>query len=42
MSPQISPLIRVEVGATTDLTFKLKVGGADGNDHRVGGAANPG
>jgi len=27
MSPQISPLIRVEVGATTDLTFKLKVGG---------------
>jgi hypothetical protein len=27
MSPQISPLIRVEVGATTELTFKLKVGG---------------
>ena len=27
MSPQISPLIRVEVGATTQLTFKLKVGG---------------
>ncbi len=27
MSPQISPLIRVELGATTQLTFKLKVGG---------------
>ncbi|MGB8013592.1 MAG: carboxypeptidase regulatory-like domain-containing protein [Terriglobales bacterium] len=27
MSPQISPLIRVEVGAATELTFKLKVAG---------------
>ena len=27
MSPQISPAIRVEVGATTELTFKLKVAG---------------
>ncbi len=27
MSPQISPLLRVEVGAATQLTFKLKVGG---------------
>ncbi len=27
MSPQISPLLRVEVGADTQLTFKLKVGG---------------
>src|SRR5208282_5649205 len=27
MSPQISPLLRVEMGATTQLTFKLKVGG---------------
>ncbi len=27
MSPQISPLLRVEVGATTQLTFKLRVGG---------------
>ena len=27
MSPQISPLIRVEVGAATQLTFKLKVAG---------------
>jgi hypothetical protein len=27
MSPQISPVIRVEVGAATQLTFKLKVAG---------------
>ena len=27
MSPQISPLIRVEVGAAAQLTFKLKVAG---------------
>ncbi len=27
MSPQIAPAIRVEVGATTELTFKLKVAG---------------
>src|SRR5260370_21967 len=27
MSPQISPLIRVEIGAATQLTFKLKVAG---------------
>src|SRR5260370_9526182 len=27
MSPQISPLVRVEVGAAAQLTFKLKVGG---------------
>jgi TonB dependent receptor/Carboxypeptidase regulatory-like domain len=27
MSPQISPAIRVEVGAATELTFKLKVAG---------------
>ena len=27
MSPQIAPAIRVEVGAATELTFKLKVAG---------------
>src|ERR1700676_787057 len=27
MSPQISPVIRVEIGAATQLTFKLKVAG---------------
>src|SRR5260370_29898808 len=27
MSPQISPLVRVEVGAAAQLTFKLKVAG---------------
>src|SRR5260370_6586624 len=28
MSPQISPLVRVEVGAAAQLTFKLEVAGA--------------
>src|ERR1700687_158671 len=27
MSPQISPVVRVEIGAATQLTFKLKVAG---------------
>ena len=42
MSPEISPVIRVEIGAAARVDVQAEGGGAEGNDHGVGCAAHGG